>query len=122
MYPFKPRLFFEPALSLFEECLWRPAVDVRRTRYGWLVKVELPGVHLDDVRLEVRGNSVILSGVRKDTVLEEGETTYVMEMSYCRFERRIELPATIERARVRPSCKDGLLLLRLETAGGEEGS
>lgn len=122
MYPLKHRLFFEPALAQFEECVWRPAADVARTRYGWLVKVELPGVRLEDIRLEVRGNTITLSGVRKDTTLQQGDSYYVMEISYCRFERRIELPTHVERARVHPRCEDGLLLLRIEATTGENGS
>jgi HSP20 family protein len=121
MYPLK-RLFFEPALAHFEECVWRPAADVARTRHGWLVKVELPGVRLEDIRLELRGNTLTLSGVRKDKTLQQGDSYYVMEISYCRFERRIEFPARVEHARLEPRCQDGLLLLRIEAPTGESGS
>jgi HSP20 family protein len=113
MSPVVRRIFFEPAIYNFEECVWRPAVDVRRAPYGWLVKVELPGVTPEQVQIAMRGNSVFLWGVRRDTLLDEGESCYALEISYCRFERRIDLPSFLEDAEVRLASKDGLLILRL---------
>ncbi|MBA2565562.1 MAG: Hsp20/alpha crystallin family protein [Gemmatimonadetes bacterium] len=113
MTPRSRPIFFAPAVSLFEECVWRPAVDVLRCPQGWLIKAELPGVRVDQVRVALRGNSVVLSGVRRDTYHEEGESYYKMEISYCRFERRIELPCPVEDAEVRLSTDNGLLFLRL---------
>ena len=107
------RIFFEPALASFEECVWRPAVDVRRAPYGWLIKAELPGVSLEQVEVALRGNSLVLSGFRRDTLMSEGDSCYRMEISYSRFERRIELPARIEGCELRASSHEGLLILRL---------
>jgi HSP20 family protein len=107
------KIFFEPGLAYYEECVWRPAVDVRRTPYGWLITAELPGVPLEQVAVSVQGNSLILSGVRRDTLLEEGARYYALEISYSRFERRIDLPAPIEGAELRVSSERGLLILRL---------
>ena len=113
MPPPRRKIFFEPALAMVGECVWRPAVDVRRTPYGWLIQAELPGVAPDQVQVAVRGNSLLLSGVRRDTLLEEGASYYAMEIAYCRFERRIELPASLEEAEVKASARDGLLILRV---------
>ena len=107
------RIFFEPAVGWFGECVWRPAADVKRTAYGWLVKVELPGVAPETVRLAARGNSLLLSGVRTDVLREEGDSYYAMEISYCPFERRIDFPSAVEGAELHVSSQDGLLIVRL---------
>ncbi len=120
MTPRSPRIFFEPAIAWFGECVWRPAVDVKRARYGWLIKAELPGVALEQVHVTLRGNSVVLSGVRTDTLHEEGDSYYAMEISYCRFERRVELPCRIEGAEIRLSTHDGLLVLKLLSSAERE--
>ncbi|HEY7462412.1 MAG TPA: Hsp20/alpha crystallin family protein [Gemmatimonadota bacterium] len=112
MCALRRRLFFEPALSMVGDCVWRPAVDVRRTPTGWLIKAELPGVPAEQVHVTMRGNSVVLSGVRRD-VHEEGESCYAMEIAYSPFERRIELPGRVEDADVAISSRDGLLILRI---------
>jgi HSP20 family protein len=121
MSPTRRAIFFEPAVANFTECVWRPAVDVCRVPYGWLIKAELPGVASDEVQVSLRGNSVLLSGVRRDTPVEEGASHYTMEISYCRFERRIDLPGRVEDAELRTSSVDGLLVLRLLLPAESEG-
>ena len=120
MRPRSRTIFFEPALAQFAECVWRPAVDVKRAPYGWLIKAELAGVALEHVQVAARGNTLVLSGVRKDTLVEEGCSYYTMEISYCRFERRIELPHSIEGAELTLSSRDGLLILRVLVPAGSE--
>jgi HSP20 family protein len=101
---------------MVRECVWRPAVDVRRTDGGWLIMAELAGVPPDQVHVVVRGNSVVLSGVRRDTPQEDGARCYAMEIAYCRFERRIELPAPLEDAELSVSSRDGLVILKIRIA------
>jgi HSP20 family protein len=98
---------------------WRPLVDVYRTRNGWLLKFDLPGVHLEDVRVSASGRRVSISGVRHDAVVEEGSTYYSMEISYNRFERTVEIPANVERASVRVEARDGTVLVRVIAEGNE---
>ncbi len=99
--------------------VWRPLVDVYRTRAGWLLKFDLAGVRLDDVTVRVGGNRVMVSGIRKDTLIEEGGSYYSMEISYSRFERTVEMPVALDRARVRLEARDGILLVRIVLEGNE---
>jgi HSP20 family molecular chaperone IbpA len=63
---------------------------------------------------------VVLSGVRTDTSREEGASCYALEIAYCRFERRIELPAPVEGAEVSMSARDGLVILSIRTKPSSE--
>jgi HSP20 family protein len=96
---------------------WRPLVDVYRTRDGWLLKFDLAGVRLEDVTVSVGGNRVRVSGNRRDTVIEEGASYYSMEISYSRFERTVEMPVTLEQARIVLEARDGILLVRMVMEG-----
>jgi len=96
---------------------WAPSVDVYRTPNGWLLKFDLAGVRLEDVTVGVRGRYVAVSGIRRDSLIEEGSSYYAMEISYNRFERSIEMPADLENARVSLEARDGLLLVRVITEG-----
>ena len=98
---------------------WQPLVDVYRTRDGWLLKFDLAGVGVEDVRVMVRGRRVSVSGLRKDTVVEEGSSYYSMEISYNRFERSIEMPVNLDHARIALQARDGILLVRMSTEGNE---
>ncbi len=96
---------------------WIPSVDVYRTREGWLLKFELPGVRPEDVTVKVLGRKVAISGFRRDSVMEEGCSYYSMEISYNQFERTIEMPCDMERARMSLETRDGILLVRMQTEG-----
>jgi len=98
---------------------WEPSADVYRTRNGWLLKFDLAGVRPEDVTVSVSGRLVKVTGVRRDTSVEEGCSYYAMEISYNRFERSLEMPVNLAHARVTIEARNGLLLVRMITEGNE---
>ena len=98
---------------------WQPSADIYRTKDGWLVKFDLAGVQISDVSVTLRGRRLIISGVRRDSFVEEGASYYSMEISYNRFERSLVMPANLEKARVTIAAREGLLLVRMITEGNE---
>jgi HSP20 family protein len=106
---------FLPAADTFREVLWRPAVDVHRTRAGWLVKFELAGVRPDDMELLASGGRLTLRGVRRDCTTQEEARCYLMEIAYNHFERSVELPCDLGRADISTDYQYGLLLVHIKT-------
>ena len=100
---------------------WVPAVDVYRTRDGWILKFDLAGVQVQDVMVSVSGRRVSIQGIRRDSTVEEGCSYYVMEISYDRFERTIEMPSSLDGARVTLEARNGILLVRMITEGNQNG-
>jgi HSP20 family protein len=98
---------------------WEPPADVYRTRDGWLLKFDLAGVPIEDVTVRVSGRRVTVSGVRRDTNVEEGCSFYAMEISYNRFERSLEMPVSLANAGVTVEARNGLLLVRIIPEGNE---
>ncbi|HUQ92270.1 MAG TPA: Hsp20/alpha crystallin family protein [Bryobacteraceae bacterium] len=96
-----------------QQDLWHPAADVYRTSWGWILKFDLAGVCLEDIHVHVAKNAVTVSGVRRDRLVEGGANHYAMEIFYNRFERTIELPGTLEHARLRLDYRDGILFIRI---------
>jgi HSP20 family protein len=96
---------------------WAPSVDVCRTPSGWVLKLDLAGVRPNDVTIAVRGRYVSVSGVRRDSLVEERPSYYSMEISYNQFERTIEMPCDLGNARVTLETRDGILLVRMITEG-----
>ena len=92
-------------------------MDVFRTREGWLLKFDLAGVRLEDVTVSIAGRLVTVSGVRRNTLVEEGSRYYSMEISYNQFERTIEMPVRLDRARIALEARDGILLVRMNLEG-----
>jgi HSP20 family protein len=109
----KQTFFFLPAAQTVSEPVWRPPTDIYRTRDGWLVKFDLAGVRPEDVKLEVSGNQLRVSGVRRDFCLEEGCRHYQMEISYSHIERQTTLPVSLEHAKLSVENREGMLLVHL---------
>jgi HSP20 family protein len=98
---------------------WRPAADVYRSADGWTVKFELPGVRAEDIDLEVQGRELRLRGVRRDCAPPGARSVHQLEIAYGRFERMVALPVDLYRADVTTTYRDGMLLVRIRTEGGE---
>lgn len=106
---------FLPAAGRFREACWQPPVDVYQTRTGWLIKYDLAGVRPEDVHVHIDGRRLIVQGTRRDSCTDEDCHCYRMEISYSHFERTIELPINLERARITTEYQYGLLLVRIQT-------
>jgi len=100
------------------EMAWIPAADVYRTPYGWLVKVELAGVNLEDVEIRLDGADLRIRGVRRDMELGECLECYQMELVYSRFERVVSFPRIVNPRRIETDYLNGLLIIRLVCEGG----
>src|SRR6058998_3665661 len=87
--------------------LWCRAAD------GWIVKVDLAGVHPEDVEISIDGPLLRVSGLRRDSFCGEGVSHYQLEITYSRFEKTIQFPRSIEHASLARDYRDGLLILRL---------
>jgi HSP20 family protein len=109
------RSIFLPPAEVGAAAFWQPAVDVYRTRKGWLVKVELAGVRPEDIHVSVAGSRLTIQGQRRDWLSEEGCCHHRMEISYSQFERTLELPCNLEKARITTDYQHGLLLVRIAT-------
>jgi HSP20 family protein len=93
--------------------LWYPAADVYQTQDGWIVKVDLAGVSLEDLEITVNGSTLHLAGCRRDTFYGEGITYQQLEITYSRFEKTLRFPSSIEDAHLMRDYRDGLLVLHL---------
>ena len=93
--------------------IWAPPLDVLRGKDYWTVKVELAGVCSDQVTISVNGDELTLRGTRIDNLLSKGYTYHSLEISYCRFERRIQLPFLIDEHSVDWQFQDGMLLIQV---------
>lgn len=94
--------------------LWFPAADVFSTPDGWLVKVELAGVSAEDIEIDIQGNVLYIAGARKDKSCAVGVSYHQMEITYSRFEKTLNFPASIEGAVVEHNFENGLLIIHLK--------
>ena len=97
------------------ENFWYPAADVYKAQGGWVVKLELAGVAPDELEVEISGDTLRVSGVRRDEAVTETVSYHQLEITYSRFEKTIRFPCPVEGALVERRYKDGLLVLYLRS-------
>ena len=92
---------------------WEPAVDIVEREDAIVLRAELPGVDRDAIEVRVENNTLILSGERKQTSVEETDTVYRKERVYGAFYRSFRLPKTVDAEKIDAGYKDGVLELKL---------
>jgi HSP20 family protein len=110
-------LFLHTATTLPSEDAWQPRADIYRMAGGWLVKLELAGVRLEDVRLEARASVLVVHGTRRDDCPCRGRDCHQLEIAYHQFERTLELPGISESVEMDTTYLDGMLTVRIVTEG-----
>lgn len=95
---------------------WIPAVDIIEEKDRFQLKVELPEVKKEDVRVSVDNGVLTISGERR-LELEEGEGQQRrLERIYGSFSRSFTLPADADESAIDASYQDGMLLLAIPRA------
>ncbi len=106
----KPEAGFREPVVVSE---WSPLVDITEDEKEFLIKVELPEVKRDDLKVTVENGVLAITGERK---FEKEETTkkyHRVERSYGSFLRSFSLPEETVGDKVNAEFKDGILSVHL---------
>ena len=99
----------QPWRGVLSTELWYPDVEVFHRGSELLVRVDLPGLTKDDVKVDVTESQLTIEGERHRQHEEEREGVYRSERSYGRFHRVIALPEGVIADQAKASFKDGVL-------------
>ena len=100
----------------FYEGEFSPAVDIAEEDVQYLVKVDLPGVSKDDVKITMEGNLLTISGEKKEQKETKKSNYHSLERNYGSFSRSFTLPTTVQGDKVEAEYKDGVLNITLPKA------
>jgi HSP20 family protein len=127
--PFDPLLGLQQALDAFRTSGWLdaglsgggayPPVNVFRRGDDFAVIAEVPGVKTSDLEVQVKGNTVRISGT-KAVAYPERAGLHRRERLGGRFDRALTLPIEIDPEGVQAECRDGLLALLLPPAARDK--
>lgn len=92
---------------------WKPAVEVYERSTEVLVRVELPGIRIDDVRIILEGATLKVSGERRVPHLLPEAQCDLCEILEGKFHRQIELPHPVKGEGARSHFEAGVLQVRL---------
>lgn len=99
---------------------WQPPFDLYMIDDKIIINVELPGVEVKDISIYVGRYFVVVSGIKrnpiyelkKDKISRDSIIFHNFEISYGRFERRIEVPMPIEMKQGNYSLENGVLIIK----------
>lgn len=128
MVPFPPvRRMFEDMERMFDELSrgfptsafgrfgessqvdWTPEVEFMEKDGVLKVRVDLPGLTKDDVKVEIKERELTIEGERKVETEEKGEGFYRSERTYGTFSRTLPLPEGVDADKAHATFVDGVL-------------
>ena len=92
---------------------WSPIADIGETATEYVIRVELPAVQKDDVRVTLDQGVITIAGERKTASDVKNEKMHRVESVVGRFERSFSLPEDVNAATVTCVSKDGLLTVHI---------
>jgi HSP20 family protein len=104
---FEDPFSFGAPSSLFEG--WTPALDIYEDKDKITVRAELPGMKKEDIEVSLVGNTLTISGERKEEKEGREGQTYRSERYLGRFQRTVTLPHQADPNKVQAEYKNGLL-------------
>ena len=92
---------------------WQPAVDVFETESAVIVRAEISGVAGEDLQVNIDGERLSITGVRRNPPGAEIRRLHQVEIAFGPFERTIHVKIPFERERVSAHLEDGFLVVTM---------
>lgn len=95
---------------------WIPAVDIAERENDFVVRMELPGVTKEDVKISMQEGILTVKGEKKQERESKASDYHRVERSYGSFQRSFTLPTAIKAENIDASFSDGVLNIALPKA------
>jgi HSP20 family protein len=109
--PFLPEYPFEAVGAE-----WTPVLDLVENANEFIVRLEVPGIHRENLDIQLTGQMLTITGKREVATEIPGEAFLLKERLYGKFVRRIRLPAPVTETKVTANYEQGVLLVHLPKA------
>ncbi|HEX6406897.1 MAG TPA: Hsp20/alpha crystallin family protein [Gemmatimonadales bacterium] len=106
--PFIPPFPYETATTE-----WYPVLDLTENTEEFVVRLEVPGVHKENLDINLTGDLLTIQGRRELMNEVSGETYLRREREVGKFVRKIRLPVPVVEKEVKATYQDGLLVIHL---------
>ena len=93
--------------------MWEPLTDITEDEKEYLVKLELPEVKKEEVKVTVENGTLRITGERKFEKEEKTKKVHRVERSYGTFLRAFTLPDGTDGPKVTAEFKEGVLKVHL---------
>lgn len=99
-----------------ENVLWSPAADILENDKSYLLKLDLPGVEKDNVKISYKEGVLTISGERKNESEQKDGKCFRIERTFGGFTRSFTLPDLIKEDQITATFSNGTLSIEIPKA------
>jgi HSP20 family protein len=99
---------------------WIPLANISETEIEYQIRLELPDVKKEDVKIAVADGVITISGERKMERQDQSENAIRIESMYGAFTRSFVLPDYVDIKGIHAEAKDGVLRIHIPKARTEK--
>src|SRR5579872_693697 len=92
---------------------FKAACDLSETADAYQIRMDVPGIKADDITVQVTGDTVHVSGERKEEKEEKAKTYHRVERRSGKFSEIVTLPGAVKDENVQAEFHDGVLTVTL---------
>jgi HSP20 family protein len=93
--------------------LWRPPADVFETDRDVVVRMEVPGLHVEDISISLHPEAVVIRAVRREANRDTKCGCHQLEIHYGFFERVIPVPRCIRHDEAQAEYVEGFVVVSI---------
>lgn len=90
-----------------------PAMDILEHESQYTLLMDLPGVSLENVKIEMQEDRLVVSGTRNDEKAAEGVSIHRQERTVGAFSRTVRLPKQLDVDKIEATFDNGVLNVTL---------
>jgi len=99
--------------------MW-PRVDITEENERFLVHADLPGMNKEDIDVSIEGDTLTISGEKREQKKKEEGAYSHLERAYGSFQRSFSLPENVDKEKVDAQYTSGVLELSLPKTAEEK--
>lgn len=121
---FLPSSFSDP-LNIKKYSIWRPAVEIKQNKKAYKVKVQLPGVKKDDIKVDIDNEFMTICAELHEEKEEKEEEKlnakyHTSEFRYGKYQRTVSFDNPVKAQESEAKYKDGILYITVPKQKIEE--
>jgi HSP20 family protein len=106
--------YFQPQAPIaVSRGFFEPSLDVQNLADSYVVKVDLPGLKKEDIKVEAKDGYLVISGERKSQEEAKDKNYYHKEISMGSFMRSVYLPLDAKISGMTQDYSNGMLIIKL---------
>jgi HSP20 family protein len=93
---------------------WKPEIDIKESRKSFLITADVAGLNKKDVKININGDQLTISGERKEDIDNSDSHYHFRERSIGEFSRSFNLPKSVNKEKINAHFNNGILSIKLE--------